>query len=274
MANDYSSTVSGILAQALVTLPRIIMTDLYVKCEGQIGTVGLAQFRLDVGKWLSDGTIPGYEARLGRTGGIYRAGSPNERTATQIASDDLPKLDPVAIASVIEDHLKTHPRITVGDLAAMIDYSPMTEIQFRSQISAWLNDGKTFTQFESHKGKMGGIYTAGQEVEKWVPISSSDSDDDESESSDGSFTLQISPTLQIVQSNERNWTIQKKSGDNWLTQYYHPSLDSALSSVSKHIINGEFKMASSTAIQLKDLASMIQQMESRLTDKLKDVAKA
>lgn len=278
MANDYSSTVSGILAQALVTLPRIIMADLYVKCQGQIGTVNLVQFRIDVSKWLHDGTIPGYDCRKGPFGGIYRAGAPNETAPKDFNKPEPVKLDPAPIAEFIENLHKTQPRVTLGDLAGMIPHESLDDIQFKAQMSKWLHDGITFPQFVFRKGPMGGVYPINSEVEKFVRTPRSvevESEDGELEGGEvESFTIHISPTLQITQSNSLNWTIQKKSGDTWMNHFYHPTLDSALNSVSKHIINGEFKMASSTAIQLKDLASMIQQMESRLTDKLKDVAKA
>jgi hypothetical protein len=132
----------------------------------------------------------------------------------------------------------------------------LTEIQFRAQMSAWLNDGHTFPLFETHKGPTGGIYPLGNAVEKWIPEASDE------ESFEG-FSVQVSPNLKIVQSDERNWVVQKLSGETWLNKAYHPDLAGCIRSVVKHTINGEFKLAKSL-VQLKDLGSMFVEMEGRL----------
>src|ERR1700748_1145384 len=108
-----SSVVSLVLAQALVELPKIIMADLYARCEGQIGTVSLAQFRVTVAGWLSDGTIPGYESRKGPTGGIYKIGSKTVSTAS--TEKEKVSLDPVPVIAAIKTALETKPRITAGE---------------------------------------------------------------------------------------------------------------------------------------------------------------
>ncbi len=96
------SIVSGVLAQILVTLPRITMVDLFERCKDQIGTIGLAEFRLKVSTWLHDGTIPGYETRKGKTGGIYKKGSKTETTAkepgTQLDVDHTPVAETLKVA--------------------------------------------------------------------------------------------------------------------------------------------------------------------------------
>lgn len=188
---SYSSIVSAELATALVTLPRIVAADLYLRCKPLIGNVTLVQFRLDVSKWISDNKnpnhIPGYESRKGPTGGFYKKGSPTE----------------------------------------------------------------LITKNKSN-----------------IEQNNTDSTLSEDSVSEGMFTLQISPTLRIAQNDDRNWTIQKKSGETWINKCYHGDLIGVLNSAVKHIINGEFKLSNNTAIQLKDLSIMINEMENRLTDQL------
>ena len=269
---SYYSIVSTELAIALVTLPRITAGDLYVRCKNLIGNVGVVQFKNDVSKWISDGTIPGYESRKGKVGGIYKKNAPNETVKVNQLVDEF-KLDPEFIAEFIENILKTQNRITVGDLAKAIDYAPMTETQFKSQMSEWLNDGKTFPLFISRKGPMGGIYMRGVEMDKWAPsLTSNESDDSSEESfSEGSFTLQIAPTLRIVQSDDRNWTIQKKSGETWTNKFYHSNLRGVIDSAVKHILNGDFKLSNSTVVQLQDLSSMFKEMENRISIQLQKI---
>ena len=261
MSNNYSAIVSGILAQALVTLPRITAADLYEKCKGEIGNVSLVAFRIDLAKWVTDGTIPGYEGRLGRMGGYYKVGAPTETLNPAVSN--APKLDPGPIEVFILEYLKTNIRITVGTLLGLVDHSPLTEVQFRGQMSEWLNDGKTFPQFETHKGPTGGIYMKGSEREVWIPA-----DIDSDEVSEGSFTVKVSKNVQIVQADERNWVIQKRSGETWVSKYYHPTLSSVLTATVKHSINGEFKLAKDVVCELSELSKMYREMESRLVAQL------
>ncbi len=251
-----SSVVSLVLAQALTELPKITAAELYERCAGKIGTVTLAQFRPELGKWLTDGTIPGYEARLGRTGGIYKKGAAMVSLVSNAA--EKVQLDPIVVIAAIKAALETAPRITAGDLFKALNLLNTTEAQFRLQLNQLFNDGD-LTEFESRKGKTGGIYLRGSESEKWVPEASDDNEAEEA----GSFTVQITPTLKVVQSDERNWTIQKLNGNTWVNKGYHPDIKGCLKSVVKHAMNGEFKL-SNNLVQLKDLASVFSQMEGRL----------
>lgn len=250
-----SSIVSGILAQALVALPKITAAELYEKCAGQIGETSLGDFRNELKKWLNDGTIPGYEARLGRTGGIYKIGSPNATMAGE--SSEKVKLDPTLVSSAIKTALETLPRITAGDLFTQMKLDTMTEAQFRMQLSQMFSNG-SLPEFETRHGKTGGIYFRGAASENWIPEVEGD---DETETSNG-FSVQITPSLKIVHSDDRNWTIQKLCGETWQNKAYHSDIGSCINSVIKHAINGEFK-CSNSLVQLKDLASAFKQMEGR-----------
>lgn len=261
--------ISENLAVALVTLPRITMANFYSRCSGLVGKMSLPQFKIEVTKWLTNGTIPGYEMRKGPTGGIYRKNSPTEHFTKNKSVTEEIDLDPTFIAEFVENILKTQSHITVKSLATMIDYSPITETQFKAQMSKWLNDGKTFPLFVSHRGPTGGIYLKGVEPDKFNPHTVSENSNDEEDSEEGMFTLQISPTLRIAQNDDRNWTIQKKSGDVWINKCYHSDLPGVLNSAVRHIVNGEFKLSNSTSFQLKDISSMIRQMEGRITTQLK-----
>ena len=259
-----SSVVSLELAQALLELPKITAQELYTRLEGKIGTVSLPQFRIELSKWLADGTIPGYEARLGRVGGIYRKGSPN--ITLNAGEKPTVQLDPAPISAFIGEYLKTNTRITVSQLIELVDIAPLNEGQFRSQMSEWLNDGKTFPLFESRKGKTGGIYPKGAEVDKWIPSVDESNEGTEAEHSNG-FAVQITNNLRVHQSDERNWVIQKLTGQTWVNKGYHPNIAGCLKSVVKHMVNGEFSGANNL-VQLKDLANVFKEVESRIFTQL------
>lgn len=255
-----SSIVSLELAEALLVLPKITAQELYIRLEGKIGTVSLPQFRIELSKWLTDGTIPGYEARLGRNGGIYKKGSAT--VTLNNGEKKAPQLDPKPIEAFILEVLKTQPRITVSELITKVDIAPLTEVQFRAQMSAWLNDGKTFPLFESRKGPTGGIYLIGSESVKWTPSTDETEDGAEAEYSNG-FAVQVTPSIKILCSDDRNWVIQKLTGNTWVNKGYHPDIAGCLRSVVKHTVNGEFQCANSL-VQLKDLAKVFKEMEGRI----------
>ncbi len=245
--------IGGILAEILITLPRIKMADLYEKCKDQIEGVGLAQFRLDVGKWINNETIPGYEIRTGPSGGICKKESKSDQANKVV-------IDPIPVAEMLDAILNNQSRITAGELFLLVSASipTVTENQFRHQLSIWLKDG-TIPGYDIKKGKAGGIVRADPNVDRTIVFESEDI-----VQSEGSFTVEISPTIRIVKSDERNWTIQKKGGESWISRYYHPSLKSALKSVTKHIINGEFKLADSTMVNIKDAIKVLSEIEKRI----------
>lgn len=185
-----SKIVSDILKSELDKLPRITMGDLYNKYVEAISDISLMEFKANVSKWLSDGTLSEYESRRGPTGGIYRKGSPNEP---------------------LQNHFK-----------------------------------------------------------KRIPSENTNDLVDELSVSEGVFTIQIAPTLRIVQSDDRNWAIQKKSGEAWISKCYHGELSGMLKSAIKHIVNGDFKLSNSTVVQLTELHVMIKNMEERLVTKLQE----
>jgi hypothetical protein len=263
-----SKVISGILAQALVTLPRIKMADLFEECKSSIGNITLEQFRADVSKWIKDGTIPGYESRKGPTGGIYKKGAPNESTGK--ITEDVDH-DPQPTQQIIEVILLNQPRITVRDLFSLVCtfYPNLTENQFRPILSYWIDNDK-IPGYELRKGPTGGVYKVDADSEKPLRIPF----DTDGEESAGCFTMEISPNLRVIQSSERNWTIQKRSNENWVSYFYHPTLISALNSCVKHILNGEFKLAESTMINVKDAKKFLKEVEERIFEQLKNHAES
>lgn len=255
------STVSLVLAQALTKLPRITMVGLFDQCKAQPdhGSIGLAEFRTKVSSWLTDGTIPGYESRKGKTGGIYKKGSKTESN-TKVSEELV--VDHTFTADILNAILNNQSRITAGELFTLVgpSYSNLTEAQFRPLLSKWLHDG-TIPGYEIRKGPTGGIYRIGTDSDKFVPTTF---DSEDTENSEGSFTVEISPTIRVVRSDERNWAIQKKSGETWISKYYHTTLTSALNSVVRHIMNGEFKLADSTMVNIKDTIKILKEIEKRI----------
>lgn len=255
------STVSLVLAQALIKLPRITMSDLFDQCKIQPdhGSIGLAEFRLKVAAWLSDGTIPGYESRKGKTGGIYKKGSKTESNTKEPVELSI---DHIPIAEMLDGILNNQTHITAGNLFILVSSSipNITEAQFRPLLSRWLHDG-TIPGYEIRKGLTGGIYRIGTTSDKYIPTTF---DSEDTEHSEGSFTVEISPTIRVIRSDERNWAIQKKSGENWLSRFYHPTLLSALNSCVRHILNNEFKLADSTMVHIKDTIKVLREIEKRI----------
>lgn len=260
-----SKVVSLVLAEALVKLPRVTMVQLFELCKEKDAQLSLAPFRIEVAKWLTDGTIPGYETRKGKNGGIYKKGSPNESSSEQ--SNEV-EIDPKPIADMLDAILNNQSHITAGQLYALVSslLEDVTEAQFKPQLSLWLKNG-TIPGYEIKKGPNGGIYRVNTNIDDFTPTLF---ESEGVEQSEGSFTVEISPTIRIVRSDERNWTIQKKSGETWISRYYHPTIDSALNSVTKHILNGEFKLADSTMLNIKDACKVLKEIEKRIEAHLKE----
>jgi len=258
-----SKIVGGILAQALVELPRITSAELYVRCTGQIGNATLAQFQVQMKQWFANNEFPQYEARKGPTGGYYKKGAPTVSKNSNVENSEKIKLDPNVIIEKLNSILDSAPRVVAGELFEVLkaenQIDNMTESQFRIQLSQWFSDG-TLAGFESRKGPTGGIYKRGTESEKWVP-------ETETEEFSDSFSVQVTSNLKIVHTDERNWTVQKLSGEVWHNKAYHSDLGSCIKCVVKHAINGEFKLTNSV-VQLKDLYSLFMDMENRISAQL------
>lgn len=266
-----ASVISGILAQALVTLPRIKMSDLFDLCKNDVGNTTLAQFRVEVAEWISKGAtgFSAYESRKGPTGGIYKKGAPNDPSLKQVGPNDL-TLDPTPTLQMLQVMLIDQPRMTVRDLYSLMTdtYPGLTENQFRPLLAEWI-DKDLIPGYELRKGPTGGVYKVDAVNEKPMRTAF---DTDSTEESEGSFTLEINPTLRIVQVSDRNWVIQKRSTENWTTYFYHPTIVSALNSCVKHILNGEFKLAESTSVNIKDAIKVFKEIEVRILNQLKEHA--
>ena len=64
--------VADMLAAILAVQSRITATHLYQALDIPISEI---EFRPLISQWLKDGTIPGYEIKMGKTGGIYKLGT-------------------------------------------------------------------------------------------------------------------------------------------------------------------------------------------------------
>ncbi len=158
MSNN-SSIISLILAEALVELPRITASDLFERCKDKLGNVSLSQFRIDLSKWLTDGTIPGYESRKGKTGGIYKKGAANESFTKE--AHELSTIDPGPVALALAGILEVQTHITASSLYKLLEdlNLSITETEFKPLLSRWLKDG-TIPGYEIKMGRSG---------ETWVP---------------------------------------------------------------------------------------------------------
>src|SRR6266404_3154556 len=203
MSNN-SSIISLILAEALVELPRITASDLFERCKDKLGNVSLSQFRIDLSKWLTDGTIPGYESRKGKTGGIYKKGAANESFTKE--AHELSTIDPGPVALALAGILEVQTHITASSLYKLLEdlNLSITETEFKPLLSRWLKDG-TIPGYEIKMGKTGGVYKFNTQADKWTPNYSELIEDEPTTE----FAVQVSPTLRIVRSDERNWTIQR-----------------------------------------------------------------
>jgi hypothetical protein len=258
---------------------RITADALYETVKTKVDT-NVASFKVELASWLSLGIIKGFKAVKGRYGGLYPDGQAeffanleedlikSKEKPEKPAKSELPSLDPTPIGEFILTYLQDHARITVGELITMVSIAPLTEAQFKFQMSQWLNDGHTFPLLESRKGPTGGIYLIGTVSEKRsMVIQTEDGEEVQAEHSNG-FAVQVSPTVKILHSDDRNWVIQKLSGNTWVNRGYHPDIVGCLRSAVKHAVNGEFNCVNQV-VQLKDLANVFEQIEGRLMGQLK-----
>lgn len=262
---------------------RITADALYETVKNNVD-MNVASFKVELASWLSLGIIKGFKAVKGRYGGLYPDGQAeffanleedlikSKEKPEKPAKSDLPSLDPAPIGEFILTYLQDHARITVAELITMVAIVPLTEVQFKAQMSHWLNDGHTFPLFETRMGPMGGIYIKGTATEKRVVIENEAGEEIESEHSNG-FAVQVSPTVKILHSDDRNWVIQKLSGNTWVNKGYHPDIAGCLRSCVRHAINGEFDLANNL-VQLNDLVKVFGQVENRLVGHLQGVVTA
>jgi len=250
---DYK-IINDILNIVLLDRPRIIMADLYEICKSKIENVSLPQFRVEVSSWINDNTIPGFEIRKGPAGGIYKIGATNEFKVKQ--NDSL--LDPIIVLNSLKLCLRGQTHITCSNLYLTVD-TLISEGQFRSLITQWIDNG-TLPGYEFRKGPTGGIYPVERETDK---VSESESN----------FILQITPALRIIQSDDRNWAIQKKNAELWINLYYHPTIYGCINSIIKHIKSGDFKLSDSVINQLKASLNYIKEIEKRLEIKYENIIK-
>jgi len=184
----------------------------------------------------------------------------------------------------LQKHLSTEPRIIAAELYEAIkgQLNPQLELaEFRLAIKEWF-DGPLSSYF-STKGRFGGIKLrnednriAGENTPKASkPVSNGlniglepDSSEDETDEDDG-LIVYITPSMRLYQPDSRNWAIQRRNGEVWVSQYYQNSLDEIIKSFIRRAMNGEFKVSTAKITELKDLVKVIKDVKSSLEESFK-----
>jgi hypothetical protein len=78
-------------------------------------------------------------------------------------------------------------------------------------------------------------------------------------------------SVRLTQPDKRNWAIQKKSGDMWLSQWYQTNLDDIIKSFIRHSLNGEFRASPEKISDLKDLRKLILATKASLEESFKAI---
>ncbi len=182
----------------------------------------------------------------------------------------------------LQKHLSTEPRIIAAELYEAIkgQLQPALELaEFRLAIKGWF-DGP-LNAYESVKGRFGGIRLRSEESriagsgtpKAPKPVSEGNIGLDESEEEDESegLVIYITPSMRFYQPDMRNWAMQKKNGEMWISQYYQNSLDELIHSFIRHALNGEFKASPAKITELKELIKVIKSVKADLETSFKSI---
>lgn len=188
----------------------------------------------------------------------------------------------------LQKYLATEPRIIAADLYAAIQeqLNPKLELaEFRLELSAWFKPDGPLNNYTSSKGRFGGIKLrseedriAGSGTPK-APKPASDSSsiglesDSANETEDDSegLTVYITPSIRLYQPDTRQWAIQRRNGEVWVSQYYQNSLDNIINSFIRHAMNKEFTCSPAKISDLKELVKVVKGIESNLIESFKAI---
>lgn len=174
-------------------------------------------------------------------------------------------------------------RISTADFYEVVKETlePKVELaEFRILFSKLLSSGE-ISGFESVRGRFGGIKKMGEAAH--VSVKSSSEEDDDSVNSDSGdedeselettkkVTINISPSIRIYNTDSRNWTIQSRTGDIWLSKFYYPTLNETLKGLAKKMLNKEIKSSSAEIHKLNDLSGLIEKAEQNVAILLKNL---
>ncbi len=185
------------------------------------------------------------------------------------------------IDNFLSNHLANNERISGANLYEAVkgQLNPELDInEFRAKLRE-LFDGP-LVKYESVRGKNGGIKLSGRTESTPKRVIQVQTNEQSSESNEPGteeeivdegpqLTIYLTPTVRIYKTDHRNWAIQKKTGEMWLSQYYHTKLDDAIKSYIRHALNGHFNMSREKISDLKRLPSMITECENKLFESFK-----
>ncbi len=188
--------------------------------------------------------------------------------------------------TVVDQYLKnilaTESRITTPDLYEGVKAQLKPEMEL-IEFRIWLAEQfrTVLNTYESVKGRYGGIRLVSEEsraVKAITEMAHSGSEMDSNEVSSESetteqesLTIQMSPSIRIYKTDLRNWAVQKRSGDNWLSQYYNTSLDGIMSSYVRHALDDEFRTTPEKIKDIKEVIKIIRMAEANLIETFKKI---
>lgn len=198
------------------------------------------------------------------------------------------ELDEIAgeVISIAYKHLDTvTDRITTENLFTLCDADlkrfGLELHDFRLIVGPAIGAGK-LPGWESRKGRYGGICRVG--LRPTVVKLASDRGDDDNNDDTGADTaddagtnlgasvgtaINITADLRLYAADKRNWSMQKRQGDNWVPAgCYASSLDQALTMVAWRMLDAELKGGQVKALQLKDLAEHIKKLGAEILNKI------
>lgn len=185
----------------------------------------------------------------------------------------------------LQKYLATESRINTADLYEAIkgQLNPALELaEFRVAVGSWFKSGP-LTRYESVRGRFGGIRLLDEAARAARAVKPEDceglndsagSDNTNTEEvveAEDSLIVYLSPSVRIHQPDTRNWAIQKKSGDMWISQYYQNSLSEIINSYIRHALNGEFRASSDKITDLKELVKLVKSIETNLSNTLNNI---
>lgn len=184
----------------------------------------------------------------------------------------------VVVNETLEKYLESNKRITAPDLYELVKdkLEPLCDLfDFKLWTSQFFRQSPDYI---STKGRFGGIrLRMSDDPSPEIPTpkaAKAVADEDESaEEDEPDFTpatVMLDSTTRIHATDTRNWTLQKLTGDTWMSRSYYSTLADACKGAAKKMLNKELRATLDKPVQLQDLAKILTGIETKIANSIKE----
>lgn len=190
---------------------------------------------------------------------------------------------------IVYNELKKHKKITYENLFNLVknDLKDIPDLNtFRQHFNSWRSSG-AIANLDTVRGRFGGIIpqsNLSMDESKIVSLDlppkrsakpesnfESEIEDDEEDIVETGPTVYFTSKTRLHAVDKRNWAFQIKTGENWISRYYYPTLEVALDIVSRKLVDKELRKNTEVGIQAKNLAGMISNVQKNVLENLRKI---